>query len=320
MPKSTRVTPTSIAQAKLSRRAFLGTLLGTTTLAIAACSQTSQSSETSQGQTSSAADSPSEDQRIVALNTGQLDNLLLLGITPVGVAAAKNADLIPQFLRDRFGAEMDLDSIADCGFRQDPDIEAIANLNPTLICANSRSDEALLTKLRAIAPVVTGEGGGENWKQDLLTIAEAANVKDKAESLLQEYEDTAAEIAANQPSTPPSVSFLRTKDDAFQMYGAESMAGTVAGDCGFARPEAQQFTDQAGQDLSAELIAEADADWLFYGVQDGKSSPEDTPLWPSLKAVQSGQAIAVDYDSWYMNASLVSAGIILDGLKTNVAV
>lgn len=67
---------------------------------------------------------------------------------------------------------MDLDSTADCGFRQDPDVEIIANLQPTLICANSRSHEALL--LRTIASVVTGEGGGENWNENLITIADPA--------------------------------------------------------------------------------------------------------------------------------------------------
>lgn len=278
---------------KLSRRGFLGASLGAAAIALAACTQSDKSEQaasTTEGD---------KEQRIVALNTGQLDSLLLLGITPVGVAAAKNADLIPQFLRDRFGDDMNLDSIADCGFRQDPDVEIIANLQPTLICANSRSDEALLQKLRAIAPVVTGEG-------------------DEAQAMLDAYEAAAAKVTDSQKDIPPTVSFLRTNKGEFQMYGAESMAGTVAADCGFARPQAQQFTDKAGKDLSAELIAEADADWLFYGVQKGSDSPADTSLWPTLKAVKNTQAIEIDYDSWYMNASLVSANVILDGLKTYV--
>lgn len=297
---------------KLSRRGFLGASLGAAAIALAACTQSDKSEQaasTTEGD---------KEQRIVALNTGQLDSLLLLGITPVGVAAAKNADLIPQFLRDSFGDDMDLDSIADCGFRQDPDVEIIANLQPTLICANSRSDEALLQKLRAIAPVVTGEGGGENWKQDLITIAAAAGKGDEAQAMLDDYEAAAAKVTDSQKDNPPTVSFLRTNKGEFQMYGAESMAGTVAADCGFARPQAQQFTDKAGKDLSAELIAEADADWLFYGVQKGSDSPADTSLWPTLKAVKNTQAIEIDYDSWYMNASLVSANVILDGLKTYV--
>ena len=194
---------------------------------------------------------------------------------------------------------MDLDSIADCGFRQDPDVEIIANLQPTLICANSRSDEALLQKLRAIAPVVTGEG-------------------DEAQAMLDNYEAPAAKVKDRQTNNPPTVSFLRTNNGEFQMYGAESMAGTVAADCGFARPEAQHLTDKAGKDLSAELIGEADADWLFYGVQAGNDSRPDTFLWTTLKAVEISQAIEIDYDSWYMHAPLVSANVILDGLKTHV--
>ena len=40
--------------------------------------------------------------------------------------------------------------------------------------------------------------------------------------------------------------------------------------------------------------------------------------WQSLKAVQANQAVSVDYESWYMNASLLSATIILQGLKDNI--
>ena len=307
---------------KISRRTFLGSLLGVSAVAIAACSSSTQNEQVQVSSTEKSPTSPkpANDQRIVALNTGQLDNLLLLGITPVGVAAAKNADLIPQFLKDRFGSKMDLDGIVDCGLRQDPDVEAIASLSPTLICANSRADETLLEKLRAIAPVVTGEGGGENWKHDLMTIAEAAHKGTEAKKLLEEYEATAAKIAAAQPSIPPTVSFLRTKDDSFQMYGANSMAGTVAADCGFARPQNLQFTDKAGKDISAELLSEADADWLFYGVQSGSPNPAETSLWPSLNAVKNNQAIEVDYDSWYMNASLVSAQIITEGIESNTKI
>lgn len=121
-----------------------------------------------------------EEQRVVALNTGQLDNLLTLGILPVGAAKAKGAGVVPQFIRDEFESEFDLDSIADCGVRATPELETIAALKPTLICANSRTDEAVLKQLRAIAPVVIGEGGGENWKEDLLTIAKAVGKEDRA--------------------------------------------------------------------------------------------------------------------------------------------
>lgn len=74
--------------------------------------------------------------------------------------------------------------------------------------------------------------------------------------MLDNYEASAAKVKDRQTNNPPTVSFLRTNNGEFQMYGAESMAGTVAADCGFARPEAQHLTDKAGKDLSAELIGE----------------------------------------------------------------
>ena len=286
---------------KISRRGFLGLVAAGAVASVgvlAACSKTNSTNEAAN--TSEAA---GDTQRVVALNTGQLDNLLMLGIVPVGVAAAKGA-----------GSQYDLDSIANCGLRQTPNVEAISKLEPTLICANERTDEEILTKLRDIAPVVTGKGGGENWKDDLATIAEAVGKKDEAKKLLDAYLADAADFKGKLPAEVPTVSFLRTKDDAFQVYGTNSMAGTVAADCGLARPESQQFTNKAGKDLSAEVLDQADADWIFYGVQSGAPSPADTPLWPSLKAVTDNHAVEVDYESWYLNASLLSAQIILEGL------
>ncbi|MFP7364563.1 ABC transporter substrate-binding protein [Corynebacterium callunae] len=309
-------------QKNISRRAFLGAMLGASAVVVAACTSSSNNTSAEGSSTTAGSTEPSsadQTQRVVALNTGQLDNLLTLGILPVGVAAAKNADLIPEFIRNRFGADFDLDSIVNCGLRAEPDVEVIASLNPTLICANSRTDETILEKLRAIAPLVTGAGGGENWKEDFTTIAAGVGKEAEAKTLLADYEQRAAKIAADQPATPPSVSFLRTNDDAaFQMYGLNSMTGTVAADCGYARPEAQQFTDKAGHDLSAELLAQADADWIFYGVQAGSPSPVDTALWPSLQAVQDQRAIEINFDSWFVNASLLSAEIIMDGLRSTI--
>ncbi|MDO4927750.1 MAG: iron-siderophore ABC transporter substrate-binding protein [Corynebacterium sp.] len=308
--------PFVFANSKLSRRGFLGaTGIVAATTALAACSSDSDSDSSSNAASTT---SNEEERRVVVLNTGQLDNMLMLGILPVGTAKAKNSDVVPQFIRDRFGGEYDLDSITDCGVRANPDLEVIASLNPTLICANSRTDEAILAQLKEIAPVITGSGGGENWKEDLLTIADGVGMEAKAQSLLDEYTATASELAGEFGADAPTVSFLRTKDDAFQLYGVQSMAGIVASDCGLPRPDNQQFDDSASIDLSAEQLGEADADWLFYGVGDGGADPSTTSVWPALNAVANGQAVQVDYEAWYMNASLLSAQIIRDGLREHI--
>lgn len=312
---------------QMSRRTLL-TLLGTTSLgaALAACGVRGEStvgsspaaassnagSSTAPTANETAAGAGSDVPRVITLNTGQIDNALLLGILPVGSARAKGEGVIPGYLRREFGSEYDLDSVTDCGERANPDLEIIAGLEPTLICANDRTDQAILTQLKAIAPVVTGKGGGENWKEDFETVAAALGKADEAKQIMGDWDKRANEVRFVDPA--PEVSFLRTKGDAFQVYGVNSMAGTVAQDLNLRRPEVQQFSDKAGLDLSAEELATADADWLFYGVQDGASDPSTTPSWSTLRAVSSGQAVPVDYEAWYMNASVVSARIIRDEL------
>lgn len=305
---------------RFTRRGFLGFLVGATALSLAACSRTSSqnSSEAKSAANASSSSEAPDYHRIVALNSGQLDTLLLLGITPVGVASAKDADLIPQFIRDRFEAEYDLNSIVNCGSRIEPDLETVASLEPTLILANTRSDETLLEKLRTIAPVATSVGGADNWKRAFNDIAEVVDKRNEAQQLLDDYESSATEIRDSLPTPPPVISFLRGNGSGIQTYGLPSMVGSVSADCGFARPASQQFTDKAAKDLSPELIAEADGEWLFYAVQSGGESPVKAALWPTLDAVKNGRTVEVDYDSWYVNASLVSAQIILDGLKSHI--
>lgn len=306
----------------MNRRSFfrLAGLVGAAAAggALVACSSNNSDDSATTSAAAETTAAANSTERVVVLNTGQLDNMLTLGVLPVGSAKAKGADLIPDFIRDEFGDQYDLDSITDCGVRANPNLEVIASLEPTLICANSRTDEAILNQLREIAPVVTGAGGGENWQEDFLTIADAIGQKAKAQELLDEF-NADAQAYADSRSTSPTVSFLRTKEDAFQIYGEQSMASTVAAACGLDRPESQTFTDSAGKDISAEQLGEADADWIFYGVQDGATDPATTSVWPTLTGVQNDQAVAVDYEAWYMNASYLSATLILDGLKSHIS-
>lgn len=311
-----RMSSSATGHQTISRRGFLGLAITASTAILAACG--SNSGTTTNTNSSGSSTATNDASRVVVLNTGQLDNMLLLGILPVGSAKAKGAELIPDYIAKEFGEKYDLDSITDCGVRTNPDLEAIASLTPTLICANDRTDEAILEQLRKIAPVVTGSGGGENWKTDFVTIADAVGKKAEAENLLKEFEESCKSFGESLGDQAPTVSFLRTKDEAFQIFGAESMAGTVAAACLLKRPESQQFTDEAGKEISAEQLGEADADWLFYGIQDGANDPTTISTWNTLQAVQDKQAIEVDYEAWYVNASYLSATIIRDGLREHL--
>ncbi|MGO1826056.1 MAG: ABC transporter substrate-binding protein [Corynebacterium variabile] len=303
----------------VTRRAFLGGTVGVAAVALlAACSGGEEDADDS---TASSTDSDAQTTRVVALNTGHLDHLLLLGIVPVGLAVAKSANGdpsgIPDYIYDRFGESFDLDAIEQVGLRAEPDVEKIATLEPDLILSNDRADEALLTQLRGITTVVTTNGGSELWKEDLGILADAVGKREEADDLLAAYEKNASDWADNR-GNDAVVSLVRGRNDEYILTGPSSLSGSVVEDAGLTRPDGQRFSDTANHDLSVENTDQLDADYLFYSFDGGAESLTDSASWRNLEVVKAGNAYAVDMDAWFLNASLVAAQYILDDLKDRI--
>lgn len=303
----------------VTRRAFLGGTVGVAAVALlAACSGDEEDADDS---TASSTDSDAQTTRVVALNTGHLDHLLLLGIVPVGLAVAKSANGdpsgIPDYIYDRFGESFDLDAIEQVGLRAEPDVEKIATLEPDLILSDDRADEALLTQLRGITTVVTTNGGSELWKEDLGILADAVGKREEADDLLAAYEKNASDWADNR-GNDAVVSLVRGRNDEYILTGPSSLAGSVVEDAGLRRPDGQRFSDTANHDLSVENTDQLDADYLFYSFDGGAESLTDSASWRNLEVVKDGNAYAVDMDAWFLNASLVAAQYILDDLKDRI--
>ena len=303
----------------VTRRAFLGGTVGVAAVALlAACSGDEEDADDS---TASSTDSDAQTTRVVALNTGHLDHLLLLGIVPVGLAVAKSANGdpsgIPDYIYDRFGESFDLDAIEQVGLRAEPDVEKIATLEPDLILSNDRADEALLTQLRGITTVVTTNGGSELWKEDLGILADAVGKREEADDLLAAYEKNASDWADNR-GNDAVVSLVRGRNDEYILTGPSSLSGSVVEDAGLTRPDGQRLSDTANHDLSVENTDQLDADYLFYSFDGGAESLTDSASWRNLEVVKDGNAYAVDMDAWFLNASLVAAQYILDDLKDRI--
>ncbi|WP_026166047.1 iron-siderophore ABC transporter substrate-binding protein [Corynebacterium mastitidis] len=302
----------------LTRRGFLGASLlsaaGVAGAALAACSSSDPEPADLARRVA-----PS---RVVALNTGQLETLLVLGIVPVGIATASSdataAPGVPDFVQEEFGQSHNLDGIEIVGERSDPSLEKIAALEPDLILANQRADSGLLDRLRALAPVVLSNGGSEKWKEDLGIVAEAVGQREAAQRMLARYEED-ARVWAQQRGDEATVSLVRSKGRQYVIHGEHSLAGIVARDAGFTRPESQTFTDQPNKEISPENFHELEADYLFYSFGGPAADVLDDPLWTGLDAVTQGRAHEVDGDPWFLNASIVSARRVLADMKRAVA-
>lgn len=253
---------------------------------------------------------PAAPQRVVVISTGQLDGLLTLGVVPVGSTRGTGAGLVPAYLTAAFPDRADqLGQLADLGTRQEPNLEAVAAVKPDLILVNKAGAADYADQLAAIAPTVLTEGTGVNWKQDFLLLADALGRTQQAQGILDDFHATAAAHAAGQV---PSVSLVRTTSDRTRIFGVASFAGSIAQDAGFTRPDSQQF-EKTSEDISAEQLDRADADWVFYGVQSGSEdqSVVENPTWKTLTAVAADHVVPVDDDMWYLNAGPTAAATVL---------
>jgi iron complex transport system substrate-binding protein len=261
-----------------------------------------------------------EPKKIAVLSTGQLDDLLSLGIVPTVTTRADNAGLVPDYLADAFPAyKKQLAAMTDAGTRQAPNLETLAAAKPDLILLNDSLGD-LYPKLSKIAPTVVTAGNGINWKRDLLLVGDAVGKGEQAQKLLDDIADDAA--TSGKSLGDPAVSMLRFTPDRTRMFGVSSFTGSIAVDMGLSRPKSQQFK-AISQDIGAESIDTADGDWIFYSVQ-GDASKTDAgsvlagPLWKSMKAVEAGRAVKVDDDPWYLNAGPTAARLVIKQLTDTI--
>ncbi|WP_409062647.1 ABC transporter substrate-binding protein [Streptomyces sp. SYP-A7185] len=256
-------------------------------------------------------------KRVVVLDVGELDNVVSLGVKPVGYAPTEGDDGIPGYLKKDAGNPKDVGTINALN------LEAIANLKPDLILGSELRAAKLYPQLSKIAPTVFSIRPGFTWKENYLLNAAALDKTALAKEELAAYEKKAKalgrEIAASDGGKKPTITMLRYMPDRVRLYAKASFIGTILDDTGLPRPKNQQVNDLATE-ISTEKIDEADADWIFTGVygdakKTGRSEAEKNPLWKKLDAVKAGRAEDVPDETWYLGLGVTAADEVLGDLK-----
>jgi iron complex transport system substrate-binding protein len=258
---------------------------------------------------------PERPERIVVLDTGELDTALSLGVTPVGAVTTGVTDDFLSYLAD------DAADVEPVGTVPEPDLEAIAALRPDLILSNKTRHEALYEQLSQIAPTVFAERVGVVWKENFLLDAEALGLEQEAATALEDYEADAA--ALGQEIGDPAgttVSALRFVEGTIRAYTAESFIGTVLADVGLAQLELATEQYPTFAELAAEEVTQADADIVLYSsfgpaTDSGEAAVVAGPLWPMLGAVAEDRAYAVDDDVFFTGIGLRAATLQLEELR-----
>lgn len=295
------------------------------TLALSACGSSAEDPAEASAQGSGAAGTrsidhvlgttevPADPQRIVTLDTPHLDTALSLGLTPVGSVQSDVATGFPEYLGER------TDGVEAVGTIEEPNLEAIAALEPDLILSSSVRHEAIYDQLSGIAPTVFTDYT-EGWRAMFTTTADALNRADEGAAAITEYDARADEVGAAVGADGKTASVVRFLPDETRIYGPETFSGSVLTDVGFTLPELQ-YDEYSMAYVSAEQIDQADADVVFstaYGDPGATTKGSVTAVWDFLEAVPDC-AFEVDDDEWMLGIGLLGAEVVLGDVETALA-
>jgi len=253
-------------------------------------------------------------KRVVVLDVGELDNVVSLGIKPVGLAPTEGSPELPSYLKKDAGTPKNVGTINNLN------LEAIASLQPDLILGSQLRAADKYDELSKIAPTVFSIRPGFTWKENYLLNAAALDKTAEAKAKLAEYDTAIKKLGTDIGADKPTVSMVRyLPDGVIRLYANASFIGTVLKDAGIPRPKNQDVEDLATE-VSAENIEQADADYIFTGVYGDakatdKSRAQGNPLWKNLKAVKSGHAYDVPDETWYLGLGVTAAREVVADLE-----
>jgi len=297
----------------------MGATLAATTL-LAACGGTSAGDETQDTAVRSVehamgvAKVPVAPERVVVLDTGELDDALALGVKPVGAVTIDVSTDFLSYLGDQTAG------IEPVGTISEPNLEKIAVLDPDLILSSTVRHEAIYEQLNAIAPTVLAPDLGDTWKDNFRLYAEALGKSEQAEQLLDDFEAQAAELG-EKLGEGKSLSIVRFLPGQIRLYSDRSFSGTILSDMGFTVPETAVGEDTY-LELSPEQVTKAHADYIYvsaYGPADDTDRAKVTggPLWNTIPAVKAGDVHQLN-DDLISGIGIQAAQQILDQFEQDL--
>lgn len=248
--------------------------------------------------------------RVVALEWAYVEDLLSLGVSPVGIADKAGYD---QWVSAAGEAPGDA---TDVGTRQEPSIETVQSLSPDLIITDTARSAGSLEQLEAIAPTLVFDPTPDDvtiWqemRQTFTEIAKATGKTAKGRRVLADL-DTALDdaerrlSAAGLAGAPVAVAqgFTAESVPTLRMFTGRSLAGAIIERVGLTnawtgRPDEWGFTTVDVEALtkvsSADFLYVADpADNIFTGAL------KDNAVWKGLDFVRTDRVHALDAGTWF---------------------
>ncbi|PAD92367.1 ABC transporter substrate-binding protein [Shouchella clausii] len=264
-------------------------------------------------------------KRVVALDWTYVENLLALGVQPVGVADVENYHKWVD-IREELS-----DDVVDVGLRTEPNLEAIAQLEPDLIISANYRSENIEQELKDIAPMLIFDPypeeskGITHYEEMETTFREMAKVLDKeaeGEAIMAEldekYEEGKEKIESMDLETKDFVLTMAYTDNqapVFRLFNPNGMAPAILEKIGLNNAYDSGSFELYGYATTGveELLSVEDANFLHI-VQDDDGLFEEglanNAVWNDLNFVKEGRVYALGGDTWPYGGPLSAMTLI----------
>lgn len=267
---------------------------------------------------------PVAPKRVVVLDTAELDSAITLGVKPVGATHVETSKGFPSYL-----PKDEVSGIKDVGEMLNPNMEAIAALDPDVILTSKIRHGAKYDQLKKIAPTVMTENTGYPWKENFQVHADALGKKAEAKKIVSAYDAHAKKVttAVGGPAKAKAteVNVVRFVEGAdIRIYGEQTYIATILKDVGLGRaPISAKAKDGFSYDVSPEKIDLADTDLIFQATYGDPKKAKQTQttgssLWKNMKAVKSGNVHTVEDELWIQGIGYTAANKILDEMQADL--
>lgn len=231
---------------------------------------------------------PDQPQRVVVLSDlGFEDNLLSMGLVPVGVPTYEGVGFTP-YLADQLKTAKGIDPY-------NPNLQEIASLNPDLIICTDAHDP-IYAQLNKIAPTVL-LAYDPDWRKVHLKLGEIVGKTKEAEEALRQYDASAADIKARIKAKigKESVMFIMMSEKMIRVQGT---TGHALNDLLYAElgltPPAGIPTTESRVELSLEGLSKFDPDHIFLVEYQNVDAVKNSSVWKGLKAVANNNVYPAD--------------------------
>ncbi|GGG22543.1 iron-hydroxamate ABC transporter substrate-binding protein [Paenibacillus abyssi] len=240
--------------------------------------------------------------RIASLSIHLTNNLLALGITPVGSVVGGELKTFLPHVADR------LTDTKPLGTAADPDMETLLALKPDVIYVDEQlaGDISRYEKIAKTQVFNLDEG---TWRDHLEQIGELVNREQEAEDFIKDNQAQAERVKKliHDKIGDGTAMGVRVTAKELRVFGLRRPMGPMLFEDLGLKPASgveKINRDKSYEVISQEVLPDFNADAIFVVVnnQDGAKKLyeqlQDSPIWQGLKAVKANQVYMIPDQPW----------------------